>query len=152
MKHALSLGFLVFVVLSLSARAAESKGDAKALEGTWLPTMAELAGEKFPDEGLKSITLTLSGSSYTVMVGKATDKGTVKLDPGKKPKTLDITGTEGPNKGKTFLAIYELKGDTLRVCYDLSGKARPEEFKTKADTQLFLVTYKRKKPNGAAEK
>jgi hypothetical protein len=43
-------------------------------------------------------------------------------------------------------AIYELTDTTLRVCYDLSGKARPKEFKTKADTQLFLVKYKRQKP------
>ena len=36
---------------------------------------------------------------------------------------MDITGTNGPNKGKTFLVIYELKGDELRVCYDLSGES-----------------------------
>jgi uncharacterized protein (TIGR03067 family) len=59
---------------------------------------------------------------------------------------MDIVGTKGPNKGKTILAVYEIKDDTLRVCYDLSGKARPKEFKTKADTQLFLVEYKREKP------
>ena len=38
-----------------------------------------------------------------------------------------------------------LQDDTLRVCYDLSGKKLPTEFKTKADTKLYLVTYKRKK-------
>jgi uncharacterized protein (TIGR03067 family) len=59
---------------------------------------------------------------------------------------MDITGTDGPNKGKTILAIYERDGDTLRVCYDLSGKSRPTEFKTETGTQLFLVTYKREKP------
>ena len=58
---------------------------------------------------------------------------------------MDIKGTEGPNKGKTFLAIYELKDDKLTICYDLSGEARPTEFKTKPDTKLFLVTYERKK-------
>ena len=58
---------------------------------------------------------------------------------------MDITGTEGPNKGKTFLAVYELDGDTLRICYDLSGKSRPTEFKTTEGTQLFLVSYKREK-------
>jgi len=31
----------------------------------------------------------------------------------------------------------------VKCANDLSGKARPSEFKTKADTQLFLVTYKR---------
>jgi uncharacterized protein (TIGR03067 family) len=58
---------------------------------------------------------------------------------------MTITGTDGPNKGKTFLAIYERDGDTLKVCYDLSGKAHPTEFKTAQGTQLFLVTYKREK-------
>jgi uncharacterized protein (TIGR03067 family) len=59
---------------------------------------------------------------------------------------LDITGTEGPNKGKTILGIYEKTGDTLRVCYDLGGKARPVEFKTEKGTLHFLVTYERQKP------
>ena len=62
-----------------------------------------------------------------------------------KPKALDITGTEGPNKGKKIPAIYERNGDTLRVCYDLSGKSRPAEFKTTAGTRLFLVDYKLQK-------
>ena len=73
------------------------------------------------------------------------DQGTIKLNASAKPKALDITGTEGPNKGKTIPAIYERKGDTLRVCYDLSGRKRPTEFKTEAGTQLFLVEYKRQK-------
>lgn len=42
-------------------------------------------------------------------------------------------------------AIYELDDDMLKICYDLSGKSRPTEFKTSEGTQLFLVTYKREK-------
>jgi uncharacterized protein (TIGR03067 family) len=90
--------------------------------------------------------LIMKGDKYTVQVGGQNDEGTVERDPSKSPKTMDIKGTEGPNKGKTFLVIYELKGDDLRVCYDLSGKSRPTEFATKPDTQLFLVTYRRAKP------
>jgi uncharacterized protein (TIGR03067 family) len=56
-----------------------------------------------------------------------------------------ITGTEGPNIGKTYPAIYELKGDLLRICYDLSGVKHPTEFKSIAGTKLYLVTYNRKK-------
>jgi uncharacterized protein (TIGR03067 family) len=82
-----------------------------------------------------------------VTIGKNVDRGTVKLNPKASPKELDITGTAGPNKGKTILAIYERDGDTLRACYDLSGKGRPTEFKTRKGTQLFLVTYKREKPH-----
>jgi uncharacterized protein (TIGR03067 family) len=122
--------------------------DAKddTLDGTWLPEKAELAGQPFPDEVRKTIKLVINGDKYTVTVGQAVDKGTVKRMPKATPKEMDITGTDGPNKGKTFLAIYERKGDTLRVCYDLSGKERPKEFKTAAGSQLFLVEYKRQKP------
>lgn len=136
---------ILAVSFSMISWSAEDK-DSAAAEGTWSPVEAELAGQKFPEEVTKTIKLVITGDKYTVTVGKMVDRGTVKLDSSAKPKTIDITGTEGPNKGKTFLAIYELNGETLKVCYDLAGKARPTEFKTKPDTQLFLVTYKREKP------
>jgi uncharacterized protein (TIGR03067 family) len=136
------------LVLVLSLSSAAWSGDAKddTIDGAWLPSSAELGGKKFSDEVRKTIKLVVKDDKYTVTVGTAVDQGTVKLDPSAKPKALDITGTEGPNKDKKILAIYERNGDTLRVCYDLSGKSRPTEFKSEAGTQLFLVTYKREKP------
>jgi uncharacterized protein (TIGR03067 family) len=145
-RIALVLCVTSLLCLSPVARSGDDDKDAKTMEGTWLPTEAELAGEKFPDKILKSIKLVVKDEKYTVTIGEATDEGTCKVDATKEPKSMDIKGTEGPNKGKTFLCIYELKDDTLKVCYDLSGKERPTEFKTKADTQLYLVTYKREKP------
>ena len=144
--HRLIVSLLALMCVGPLAWCGDSKGDEKMLQGTWTPTSAELAGQKFPDETLKTMKLILTAGKYTVKVGNQTDQGTVTFDPAKKPKAMDITGTDGPNKGKTFLAIYELTGDTLKVCYDLSGKARPAEFKTKPDSQLFLVTYQREKP------
>lgn len=138
----LAFGVLTSVV-SL-AFAVDVRDDS--LEGTWKPISAELAGNKFPDEVRDSIRLEIQGDRYTVTVGEQVDRGTCKLDPKTEPKALDITGTEGPNKGRTILAIYERDGDTLRVCYDLSGRARPAAFKTEAGTQLFLVEYKLQKP------
>jgi uncharacterized protein (TIGR03067 family) len=137
---------LLALLLSFALAAAHGDGkDGDTNDGTWLPSEAELAGKKLPDEIRKTIKLVIEGDKYTVTVGKEVDKGTVKRNASAKPKEMDITGTEGPNKGKTFLAIYERDGDTLRICYDLSGKGRPTEFKTKEGTPLFLVTYKRKK-------
>ena len=140
--------FITLTLVLSIMQTAKSDGpkDSDAIQGTWLASAAELGGKPFPEEVRKSIKLTLKDGKYTVTVGKNPDQGTVRLDPSAKPKALDVIGTEGPNKGKTIRAIYERDGDTLRVCYDLSGKDRPTEFKTKAGTQLFLVTYKRKKP------
>jgi uncharacterized protein (TIGR03067 family) len=137
--------FGAFVVAAAVAYGQDSAAEIKALNGVWTPASAELGGKPFPDEVLKTMKLVMAGEAYTATVGKAIDKGTVKLDLTKKPKAMDIVGNDGPNKNKTFLAIYELNGDTLRICYDLSGKARPTEFKTQPDALIFLVNYKRSK-------
>lgn len=133
------------ILLSAPARGDE-KADLKKLEGTWLPTAAEFGGQKWSDEQIKVIKLVVADGKYTVTVGGQTDKGTFKLDPAAKPAAMDIIGTDGPNKGKTIPAIYELSNDTLKVCYALEGKDRPSKFETKTGTATFLVTYKRAKP------
>ncbi len=133
------------LVLSFASAAAGGDATDDPLDGTWLPASAELGGQPFPDEVRKTIKLVVKDGRYTATVGRQVDRGTVKLAPAATPPALDITGTEGPNKGKTILAIYERKGDTLRICYDLGGKKRPTEFKTAAGTQLFLVEYRRQK-------
>jgi uncharacterized protein (TIGR03067 family) len=137
------LAFLQLAVFLIAwpALADDPKADEKALQGTWDLTEAELGGKPLP---IKGVTLTMDNGKYTVKA-ESEDKGTYTADATKKPKEIDIKGTDGPNKGKTFPAIYELDGDTLKVCYDLSGKTRPKEFKTTAGTQQFLATYKRKK-------
>jgi uncharacterized protein (TIGR03067 family) len=143
------LKHFVMLTLVLSFSLAAMSGDAKdgdTIQGTWLPSTTELGGKIFPDEVRKTIKLVVNEDKYTVTVGQAVDQGTIKLNPAAKPKELDIIGTDGPNKGRTILAIYERDSDTLRICYDLSGKSRPTEFKSKEGTQLFLVTYKQEKP------
>jgi uncharacterized protein (TIGR03067 family) len=142
-----------FVVIGLiaftSIAIADDKKQAdefKKMDGTWLVVKGELGGTALPEEVTKTFTLTLAGGKYAVKVGGQDDKGTCTIDPTKKPKELDIKGEEGPNKGKTIPCIYDLDGDTLKVCYDLSGKKRPTEFKTEKDTLLYLAVYKRQKP------
>lgn len=143
----MAVKLVVTFALVVSFTSAAWSDDAKddSLEGTWMGSTAELAGKKFPDEVTKSIKLELKGDQYSVTVGKNPDRGTCKRNPSAKPKTLDITGTEGPNKGRTILAIYERKGETLKICYDLTGKNRPAEFKTAEGSQLFLVEYQLRK-------
>src|ERR1039457_3353469 len=143
MKPLLHLGLVL--ATGLPAFAADSLNDAKAVPGSWVPATAELAGQPMAEAVLKSISLKLDHGKYEVFVGGNPDRGTYIIDSASKPKSMTITGTEGPNHGKTFPAIYELKADTLRICYDLSGAKRPTEFKTVAGTRLYLVTYNRKK-------
>jgi uncharacterized protein (TIGR03067 family) len=145
MTRTLVAATVILILSAASAWGRDNKEDQKVLEGTWQPVSGEQAGEKFPDELLKTIKLVITDGKYNVTVGKQADKGTITLDAGKKPKEMDLMGTEGPNKDKKILAIYEVTDDTLKVCYNLEGKERPKEFKTKEGGKDLVLTYKRVK-------
>lgn len=131
-------------LLALAALGAEKLNDATAIQGIWLPVQAQLSGKSMKQEVLKIITLKLENGKYEV-TAENVDKGTYTINPASNPGTIDITGVEGPNVGKRIPAIYELNGDTLRICYNLAGGVHPTAFQSASGTQQFLVTYKRKK-------
>ena len=138
------------VLLFLAAAAclvtsAAASPDARAIQGLWKPVTAVLAGAPMPDAVIKIISLRMDQGKYEVFVGDEPDRGTYTLDAGTTPRQITVVGTEGPNKGKTFPAIYELDGDSLRICYDLSGAKFPAKFESTTGTLLYLVTYQRAK-------
>jgi uncharacterized protein (TIGR03067 family) len=92
-----------------------------------VPSSAELAGKKLPADAIASWKLVIKDADYTFTSNEPIDKGTVKVDRSAKPMTMDIKGEDGPNTGKTILAIFELEGDILKVCYDVGGQKRPAE-------------------------
>jgi uncharacterized protein (TIGR03067 family) len=47
---------------------------------------------------------------------------TAKIDPTRTPKTIDLTNP----KGRTWLGVYELKGDKLVITVAV-GKTRPKK-------------------------
>jgi uncharacterized protein (TIGR03067 family) len=133
-------------VTSLTVFAADDAADVKALQGLWVPVKAEFGGQLLPEDVLKTIILKLTNHDYEVTItGEQSDYGTWTIDTSTTPKSMTIVGTKGPNTGKTFPCVYEVKADTFRICYDLSGAKRPAEFKTATGTKLYLVSYNRKK-------
>jgi uncharacterized protein (TIGR03067 family) len=141
------LGLLVVLNLFCgvtSMSLADDAEEVKKLNGEWSVASMEMMGKPMPAEAVKNIRLINKDGEYTLKA-ESEDKGTVTVDATKSPKQMTIKGVEGVNKGKTFLAIYELKEDELKVCYDLSGKEFPKEFKTEAGKLLMLAVYKKVK-------
>ena len=148
MKNIINLVYVCATLVlgaSLNVLAADSLDDARAVQGNWKPIKAELAGQPMAGEILQTISLKLDQGKYEVFVGEAPDRGTYTIDSTTSPKSMTVIGTEGPNRGRTFPAIYEIKAGTLRICYDLSGAKRPAEFKSLPGTKLYLVTYQLQK-------
>ena len=124
---------------------ADVEKELKKFQGTWTFESVEAGGKKLPADQFKGITVTFEGDKYAVKKGdEVVEAATQKLDPSKSPKTLDAKVTDGPNKGAVILGIYEISGDTLKVCFDPEGKKRPTEFKGDSGSQT-LVVHKRVK-------
>ena len=151
-------GVAVLAIVSLFAgvRPQAAGGDAKdqavakdlrAFKGTWRLSSKEVDGKKFSEEEIKDVIATTNGEGrFSVRRGdKVIDEGTVKLDPTKKPKTIDVTFTEGEREGKTALGIYEIESDAFRICIARVGDERPAEFSAKAGSSCTLFVYKRVK-------
>jgi uncharacterized protein (TIGR03067 family) len=128
-------------------RAADAAREELArLQGTWVMTALEINGEKLPAEKFQSTKLEITGDRYITDTGRGRHEATLKLDPAKDPRTIDMTFADGPNKGDTAEGIYKLEGDTLTICRPrLPPQPRPTEFSTKPGTDRFIVVWKRDK-------
>ena len=146
MVHRLALGLAILFTATLVAAddKADAKKEADKLKGTWKFTSLEMDGKSVIPPGGESPTITFEGEKFTVKAGTTVvQAGTQKLVGGKKPNTVDATVTEGEGKGTTMLGIYEVDGDTLKACFDPTGKKRPTEFKSPAGSGYMLVVAKR---------
>jgi uncharacterized protein (TIGR03067 family) len=139
---ALAAGFL------LAADAPQgdvAKKDQEKLQGTWTVIAAEHEGQ--PLDRIKGNTLTISGGNFTIKTKTVELKGTYRLDPTRKPKTMDFLHEADFLRDKTWQAIYLLEGDDLKICYAEadSTKDRPTDFVTAEDSGLLLTVLKREK-------
>jgi uncharacterized protein (TIGR03067 family) len=131
-----------------------AKKDLALLQGAWEIVGKEFMGKKATKEEIDKLK-----GEMVIKDGKVTQwqddaglrsvvsEATLKIDPKAEPKALDLTYTKGELvEGKTIPAIYEVKDDTLKVCYALTpDDKRPTDFAGKGDGKAFFLTYKRVK-------
>jgi uncharacterized protein (TIGR03067 family) len=120
------------------------KGD-KDLDGTWDGVSVLLNGKELPQPADGKMVVTISGGSLTLKIGDDSYTSTISVDASKTPKTIDLTPDDGKNKGKTMKAVYEVKGDELKVCHGDWDSDRPKELASKEGNGLMVFTFKRVK-------
>jgi len=114
-----------------------AKKDLDKLQGVWQVVSME-GGKSLPPDRLKELKFTFKGNklSHTGSDGKTTES-TIKLDPSKKPKVMDITHL---TDSVTLLGIYSIDGDTLKICGPrVKDGDRPTEFKASEDVDLIVL-------------
>jgi uncharacterized protein (TIGR03067 family) len=133
--------------------------DLELLQGTWNIDTMEWGGKGLPKELMNGYKFVFAGDklNWDAAIGMQSKGGKVtaidgtfppcdfKIDPGKEPKQIDIT-LQLDKGDRTLLGIYEIKGDTLKVCYFSSATgSRPAEFSTKDNRNIGCIVLTRAK-------
>jgi uncharacterized protein (TIGR03067 family) len=132
-------------------RADERDKDQEKLQGTWKFVEAIDDGKAAPQELIAKWAIKIAGDKMTVVIvvpGEPEESHSVtfKLDSTKKPKASDAVPQDGPQKGKTLPGIYEIEGDSLKICLPNKETAnRPTEFASPKKSDLGLMVLKRSK-------
>lgn len=118
----------------------------RAFEGTWRTVAIQVGGKDLPAERFKTSRLICKGRDFTAINDAGTTRGTFSVDTTKSPKAMDISITDGSAKGAIFRNIYELKGDTYKLCGSTtSGKDRAKEFDSKPGSGYIIQVLVREK-------
>jgi uncharacterized protein (TIGR03067 family) len=120
--------------------------DLEKLQGTWVLVAMETEGHDVPAEDFKDWTAVYERNHVALRVGdRIRRRGIITLDSSRKPKAINTWDQDGPYEDQTVPGIYELDGDTLKLCFARPGQERPKEFTTKSGTAFLFCVYKRQK-------
>src|SRR5262245_43858474 len=108
------------------------RDDLDLLQGTWAVVELEMEGQTISGGMLANERVEITGSRFSSLGMGAVYEGTVLLDDSVSPHTLTMKFDAGPEKGNTNLGIYELHGDSWKICLSTRGDVRPAEFSAPA--------------------
>jgi uncharacterized protein (TIGR03067 family) len=145
---------LLAVIASLAAAAGASAadlpdvGDIARLQGCW-------TAQAGPQHNIR-VTLDIRGDQAQVDIAtpqglKFQVRGELRINDQVVPRTLDwvkFTGLDDQDL-PDIPAIYELVGDTFKVCNGGPNSARPKEFKPGEGILAALVVFERPRPKDA---
>lgn len=122
------------------------KRDLERLQGTWRLREAERNDVATPASEARRIRLVIVGNVAMFPEGRpdgTSAESTFEIDPSHSPKQIQATALVGPDKGKTFLGIYDLSNNRTRVCFAPPGKPRPTKYESEAGSGDLLHAWSR---------
>jgi len=138
---------LLFAALLVTAGPAI---DARALQGTCQVVAVEGKGKKYTDKDpefapFKELRITFKGDKVSGPAGEEFAKPIVLKAVG---RTKVMEASQGETNGQELIhrGLYEVDGDTLRLCTGLRGiRAEPPKAFAATD-DVAILTFKRVKP------
>lgn len=133
--------------------------DLEMLSGTWNIDSMEWGGKGMPKDLMSGYKFAFDGNKLMwegaigmmsragkiSAIDDALHPGEFKIDAGQDPKQIDIT-IQIKKSEKTLLGIYEIKGDTLKICYYTNNNGRrPTVLASKEGGNMGLIVLTRAK-------
>jgi uncharacterized protein (TIGR03067 family) len=120
-----------------------ANADQEKLLGSWTVVSGQEDGKALPPEKVKGSHVVITKDTLTCQEENQKRVMTYKLDSSTTPKQIELTTTEGSDKGKTSHGIYSLDGDALKICFAQPGNDRPKEFTSKEGSKAVSFVLKR---------
>ena len=145
------LRMVVLLSCALPVAAAQRPPDQDALaplQGRWYSVSTESGGKQASGLNRADVHIITADEVVAVLDGTIVSKATIKRlerDAGKAFGRITLEMNSGSNRGKTWVAIYQVSGTTLRWCGHWLGEGNvlPTRFATTAGGPDFLRTMAR---------
>ena len=142
----IGVGIMGYRTLTASPAVVEqpdSALDAQRMQGTWQVVAVVSNGRLLSREQFPFTRMRIQYETIVHDGGRHILEATFRLDAAQHPKTMDMVAKGYHNE--TYPAIYELDGDTLRICRP-DSEVRPTEFTSEEGSKKLLITAKRSGP------
>jgi uncharacterized protein (TIGR03067 family) len=140
----LELALLTCIVVGcVPTRAADKSDDPAQWQGTW--TMISCIWNGEPQSG--DVQWIVDGDHYNIRLDRETGADPYSFTLDARQKRIDVFHHDTPKGtfGGKFKGIYEVKGDSLKVCYDLTGEQYPKSFEAGSGSRQAVYQFQRER-------
>jgi uncharacterized protein (TIGR03067 family) len=136
---------ILFVGILLFAGCREPHPIGADLSGHWALIHAEIDGDVLPDEKISGVEVEVIDESFRIYQADEVTiaLGKFRMEEIFSPKHLDVWISGGDDAGMKRNGIFQLKGDTLDVCFSAPTAYRPTAFFTRKGDKKILSSWVR---------
>lgn len=113
------------------------------IQGEWKVVALEMDGVSLDPMTFAGSKIVIEANRFTSLGMGEPYMGTIEIQDSGDPKTFAMHFTEGPEKGNTNFGIYELNGNTWKICLSTKGGPAPPKFATTQGSGLALEVLQR---------
>lgn len=120
-----------------------ASGPVTELEGEWAMVSAILNGVAMNQAMVEWCQRITRGNVSRVVAGPQVFVNvSFTLDNSKQPHVIDYLNLEGASEGESQAGIFELIGDSLKICMSAPGHPRPADFSSKPGDGRSYTTWR----------